>query len=196
MLPFDTLSFTSKDRANKLVDRTLLNTYVNCPNLVVMTEKEVMKGKIFKDNNREGGFFQAVRRETVCTREYGGSEGGSRRNYPQAQLVGDRWKRFVADYTELYLRQLVQGSESTNAVLANLQLFANYNDREKAQWENLLDAKLGFSSAPSDEFHNYLVSTDQLRLYSKLGIQAASKWYYTITTEFKTQFLQWLQGQQ
>ena len=37
MLPFDTLSFTSKDRANKLVDRTLLNTYVNCPNLVVMT---------------------------------------------------------------------------------------------------------------------------------------------------------------
>ena len=50
MLPFDTLSFTSKDRANKLVDRTLLNTYVNCPNLVVMTEKEVMKGKIFKDN--------------------------------------------------------------------------------------------------------------------------------------------------
>ena len=50
MLPFDTLSFTSKDRANKPVDRTLLNTYVNCPNLVVMTEKEVMKGKIFKDN--------------------------------------------------------------------------------------------------------------------------------------------------
>ena len=50
MLPFDTLNFTSKDRANKLVDRTLLNTYVNCPNLVVMTEKEVMKGKIFKDN--------------------------------------------------------------------------------------------------------------------------------------------------
>ena len=50
MLPFDTLSFTSKERANKLVDRTLLNTYVDCPNLVVMTEKQVMKGKIFKDD--------------------------------------------------------------------------------------------------------------------------------------------------
>lgn len=50
MLPFDTLRFTSKERANKLVDHTLLNTYVNFPNLVVITEQEVMKGKIFKDN--------------------------------------------------------------------------------------------------------------------------------------------------
>ena len=50
LLPFDTLSFLSKENANKIVDRVMLNTYVNRPDLVVMTEKEIKKTKVFKDN--------------------------------------------------------------------------------------------------------------------------------------------------
>ena len=36
MLPFDTLAFVSKKHSNKIVDKTLLSTYVNYPNLVVV----------------------------------------------------------------------------------------------------------------------------------------------------------------
>ena len=50
LLPFDTLSFLSKENANRVVDRVMMNTYVNRPDLVVMTEKEIKKKKLFKDN--------------------------------------------------------------------------------------------------------------------------------------------------
>ena len=43
LLPFDTLSFLSKENANRVVDRVMMNTYVNRPDLVVMTEKEIKK---------------------------------------------------------------------------------------------------------------------------------------------------------
>ena len=189
MLPFDTLSFTSKDRANKLVDRTLLNTYVNCPNLVVMTEKEVMKGKIFKDNiEKEVSSKPSVVKLFAQENMVGVKE--------EADVIIHKPNWWVTggngslQITQNYISDnWYKGGESNNAVMANLQLFANYNDREKVQFENLFEAKLGFNSSPSDEYHKYLVNTDQLRLYSKLGIQAANNWYYTITGEFKTQFV-------
>lgn len=188
LLPFDSLSFTSKRRANQIIDCALLNTYVNHPDLVVKTEKEVMKGRVFRDDiekevsskpsvvklfGREDMVGVKEDAEVIIHKPNWWVTGGNGSLQITQNYISDNWYK---------------GGESTNAVLANLQLFANYNDREKVQWENLMDAKLGFSSAPSDEFHNYLVTTDQLRLYSKLGIQAAQKWYYTVSTELKTQF--------
>ena len=188
LLPFDTLSFLSKENANRVVARVMMNTYVNRPDLVEMTEKEIKKTKVFKDNiEKEVSSKPSVAKLFAQEKIIGVKE--------DAEVVIQKPNWWVTggngslQITQNYISDnWYKGGESTNALLANLQLFANYNDKEKVQWENLLDAKLGFSSAPSDEFHDYLVSTDQLRIYSKIGIQAASKWYYTITTEFKTQF--------
>ncbi|MCD8181815.1 MAG: DUF3078 domain-containing protein [Bacteroides sp.] len=188
LLPFDTLNFVSKKRANATVDRVMLDTYINRPDLVVMTEDEIRKTKLFKDNiekevsakpsvvklfAKENMIGVKEEAEVVIQKPNWWVTGGNGSLQITQNYISDNWYK---------------GGESTNAVLANLQLFANYNDREKIQWENMLDAKLGFNSSPSDEYHNYLISSDQLRIYSKLGIQAASKWYYTVTTEFKTQF--------
>ena len=188
LLPFDTLKFVSKEKANEVVDRTMLNAYISRPDVVVMTEDEIRKAKVFKDNiEKEVSSKPSVvklfaKEEMAGVKEEAGIvihkrhwwvTGGSGSLQITQNYISDNWYK---------------GGESNNTLLANLQLFANYNDREKIQWENLLDAKLGFGSTPSDKYHNYLVNTDQLRIYSKIGIQAASNWYYTVSTEFKTQF--------
>ena len=59
---------------------------------------------------------------------------------------------------------------------------------KKVQFENKIEWKLGFISAPSDTVHQYKTSEDLLRLSSKFGYKAITNWYYTISAEFKTQF--------
>ena len=192
LLPIDTLAFTAKQRINERVDRALLDAYVNFPQLVVCTEDDIESTPMFKDNIiKEASskkrsvikLFASDPVEQVQTESKGivirkpnwWTTGGSGSLQFTQNHFSDNWYK---------------GGQSTHSLLAGLQLKANYNDREKIQWENLLDAKLGFVSSPSDEYHKYLVNNDQLRLYSKLGLQAISKWYYTISTEVKTQFCQ------
>lgn len=81
-----------------------------------------------------------------------------------------------------------QGGESTNALLSELKLTANYDDRQKVQFDNSLEIKIGFITAPSDTVHSYKTNADLLRLNSKLGVRAIKNLYYTIAAEFKTQF--------
>ena len=81
-----------------------------------------------------------------------------------------------------------QGGESTNAFLAQLKLASNYDDRQRVQFENSLEIKLGFITAPSDTVHKWKTNADMLRLNSKLGVRAIKNLYYTLDAQFKTQF--------
>ena len=67
-------------------------------------------------------------------------------------------------------------------------LFANFNDKQRVQFENKLEWKLGFITAPSDTLHSYKANNDLFRLTSKFGLRAINHWYYTLSADFKTQF--------
>ena len=81
-----------------------------------------------------------------------------------------------------------QGGESTNALLAEMKMTANYDNKQGIQFDNSLEMKLGFITAPSDTVHSYKTNADLFRLNSKLGVRAIKNLYYTIASELTTQF--------
>nr|WP_320058540.1 DUF3078 domain-containing protein [uncultured Bacteroides sp.] len=188
LLTYNESSFTKTERANRMVNNVLLKLYVTHPEVVTTTENSIMRRKVFREDIKvrmsseakvmklfkpEGVKEDVGRAEMFIRKPNWWTTGGSGSLQITQNYISGNWYK---------------GGESTNSVLGNLNLYTNYNDREKIQFENLLEAKFGFNTVPSDTVREYRINTDAIRLYSKLGIQAASKWYYTISGEFNTQF--------
>lgn len=193
-LPVDKKQFTTKERVNKIVNKTLMDLYLNNPGAIVFTEDELDKAGVFVDNIETE---EDVNASNVKTNMMNVLTAGSPLELEQEAEVEVRKPQFWAvagnsslQFSQHYLSDnWYKGGVSSVSMIGTFQLTANYNDKEKVQWENLLDAKLGLASTPSDQVHKYLTNTDQLRIFSKLGIQAAKNWYYTLSAEFKTQFV-------
>ena len=188
VLPVDGQPFTAIERANATVDRALLSAYLHHPDCVVMTEAQIMQTRAFRDNiEKEASSRPSVTKLMHRRKADFNEEAGVIIRKPNWWITsGNGSLQFTQNSIS---RNWYKGGESSVAVLLNLQLRANYDDKERVQWENLLEVKTNVNSAPSDTCHSFLVTSDQLRLYSKLGVKAFSRWYYTISTELKTQVL-------
>lgn len=81
-----------------------------------------------------------------------------------------------------------QGGENTNALYSELKLYANYDNKRGIQFENTMEVKLGFITAPSDTVHAYKTNSDKFRINSKLGVRVIKNLYYSVVVEIETQF--------
>jgi hypothetical protein len=75
-------------------------------------------------------------------------------------------------------------------VVGALTAEANYDNKNKWKWDNKLELKLGFLRSRTDSLHKFKSNEDLIRLTSKLGLEAAKNWYYTLQLQAYTQFTQ------
>jgi len=81
------------------------------------------------------------------------------------------------------------GGESNMAGLTTIFMEANYSDLKNIQFDNNMEMKIGLNTVSSDSLRNINISTDQLKATTKLGIKMYNDFYYSLSGEFTTQFL-------
>ena len=169
------------------IESQMLHFYVNYPQLVGRNEEEFVNIKVLSDKDMEA----APRTENVLNMiSYNSVE-----QVTEADLTVYRpnfWTKGGSGYLHFSQNHIsdnwYKGGESTKSLLSGLVLFANFNDKHRIQFENKLEWKLGFITAPSDTLHSYKANNDLFRLTSKFGLKAVNRWYYTLSVDFRTQF--------
>ena len=183
------IASSNPDEVSEAIDQALMHVYLNRPDLVEVTQTEQQESGTLRQDLIEQPVFQAV--EMVEQTE-------PMPDAPQAEPVevviekpnfwkykGDSDLQFMQNYVS---DNWYKGGESNYAAVGRLTLEANYDNKEKWKWENKLELKLGFQTSPSDTVHKFKANEDLIRLTSKVGLQAAKHWYYTLQVLAYTQF--------
>ena len=167
--------------ANAATNRALTQMYVNNPSLVKRTEAALKEtAAIRKDVHAAPENVTTKLAEKAVTVDL-------EADVPEAVTVVAKKPNFwkfsgstSLQFTQSYFSDnWYQGGENNYAGLGILTLVANFDNKQKVQWDNKLEVQLGFQTAMSDTYHKFRVTSNLLRLTSKLGYKAAKNWFYT-----------------
>ena len=182
---------TGKDAVSDAIDAALMHIYLNRPDLVNTTETELKEtGKIRKDVN------QPIKNQVKLAEKVEGPVIDTPDDVPTEIFIqkpdfwtkkGDGYLQFMQNYVS---GNWYKGGESNYSMVGAVTLEANYDNKSKWKWDNKLELKLGFMHTRSDSVHKFKSNEDLIRLTSKVGLQAAKNWYYTLQVLAYTQFTQ------
>jgi hypothetical protein len=186
---------TGADPVTDAIDAALMHIYLNRPDLVNTTESELQQtGNIRKDVN------QPIKNQVKLVEKVEGPVIDTPDDVPTTVLVqkpdfwtkkGDGYLQFMQNYVS---GNWYKGGESNYSMVGALTLEANYDNRNKWKWDNKLELKLGFLRSRTDSVHKFKSNEDLIRFTSKVGLQAAKNWYYTLQVLAYTQFTQGLKS--
>ena len=182
------------DAVGQEVNRTLMNIYLNRPDLVTATETEIKAGGELRQDIIKPA--KQVKQKVKLTDEAAPApEADDVFGAPLSLVVekpnfwkfrGDGYLQFLQNYVS---DNWYKGGESNYSTVAALTLEANYDNQQRLKWENKLEMKLGFQTSKSDSVHRFKTNNDQIRYTGKLGLKASTHWYYTLQLLAETQFM-------
>lgn len=180
----------SEEAAFPEVDRSLLSVYLQRPDLVVGTQRQLEEaGDIIKPKS------ETVAPDVDIVEKLESNVAES--DFAPVDLMVKKpnfWKfsaNFFLNLNQNYVStNWYQGGQSAYTAVTGITLNANYNNLKKFVWENTLELKVGVTKSRNDSLHHVLVNSGNLIRYTgKIGIQASKKWKYTIQTIVTTQML-------
>ena len=91
-------------------------------------------------------------------------------------------------FSQNYISDNWHKGGNSNLNLSMRTYFSLLYNKERLQWLNEIESKLGLYTATSDgDESKYRISEDRLRLHSNFGIKMSKRWSYTLDGEFRTQ---------
>ena len=186
---------TVKDPVSDAIDAALLHIYLNRPDLVNTTETELKEtGNVRKDVD------QPIKNQVKLVEKVEGPVIDTPDDVPTEIFIqkpdfwtkkGDGYLQFMQNYVS---GNWYKGGESNYSMVGALTLEANYDNKNKWKWDNKLELKLGFMHTRTDSVHKFKSNEDLIRFTSKVGLEAAKNWYYTLQLLAYTQFTQGLKA--
>ena len=174
-----------------LVNDALANMYVNRPEIIVQTDSQVEQAGTLRDDVHGSLTTDTKLSDKVVTVDLGAemNEGvvlvTRRPNF--WKFSGSGSLQFTQNY---FSENWYQGGENNYAFLGLLTLNANYDNKQNVQWENRLEARLGFQTTSESETRRSMKPTDNLlRLTTKLGYKAYKTLFYTMQVQAYTQLV-------
>ncbi|MBD5189295.1 MAG: DUF3078 domain-containing protein [Bacteroidales bacterium] len=114
---------------------------------------------------------------------------------PEIELEKRHWLHIVnaaLQFSQAYLsKNWYQGGNNYLALLGNFLWDVQLNQvfHPNIMFQSTVSYKLGMNSTEDNTLHKYSISEDLFQYNLKFGYKAAHNWYYSFTTQFKTQML-------
>ncbi len=185
LLPVKPLDLGYDNTLSKMIDEVLVKVYLEHPELVEMTEAELMNvpGVIPISEDITSGIQLKDTRQGYEPASVSPERVRSKRRY---------WKtfgNFQGKYTQSYYSDnWYKGGESNHSILGQINLEADYA-KNQTTFDNKLELKLGYyNTSQVNGRSSFRTNEDLIRFTSKFGLKAFDNWYYSSQFQGYTQF--------